>query len=190
MEMTFFDKLALVIKYILSSFMTIEISILCLLLFVFIFLNLKTNDKKVKIATIFCFLIFIAVIIVCYSNYVSASFKVLTKSILHYIYFPSMAAYFFMIVLVTAGLIYSIVSKKLNKKIKVLNIVVACLEYLLFVLVISVCVTNNINLKTDEMIYQNNNILALVQTSNVILFFYFEIIILYKLYGFFKKKFD
>ncbi|MBQ3469273.1 MAG: hypothetical protein IJH18_04415 [Bacilli bacterium] len=190
MEMTFFDKVALVIKYILSSFMTIEISILCLLLFIFIFLNIKTNDKKVKIATVFCFLIFIAVIIACYSNYVSASFKVLTKAVLHYIYFPSMAAYFFMMVLVTAVLIYSIVSKTMDKKIKVLNIVVACLEYLLFVLVISVCVTNNINLKADEMIYQNKNILALVQTSNVILFFYLEILVLYKLYNYFKKKFD
>ena len=61
---------------------------------------------------------------------------------------------------------------------------------ILFVLVISVCVTNNINLKADEMIYQNKNILALVQTSNVILFFYLEILVLYKLYNYFKKKFD
>lgn len=190
MEMTFFDKIALIFKYILSSFMTIEISVLCLLLFVFVFLNFKINDKKVKVATIICFLAFLIVILFYYSSYILDALRMIVKAILQCIYFPTMPLYFIIMIGVTISLIYSIISKSMDKRIKRINIIVSCIEYLLFILVISICVTNKINLKVDEMIYQNSYILALVQTGNIILFLYIEGLLLYRLYTFFQKKFD
>ena len=69
MEMTIIDKLTLIFKYIISSFMGIELFILSLILFLFTFLNIKKNNKIVKIISALLCIGFLVGIVVTYKSY-------------------------------------------------------------------------------------------------------------------------
>ena len=75
MEMTVIDKLLLIVKYITSSFMGIELYLLSLLLFLFTILNIKKNNKVVKIVSIIlCVGFLIGLMIAIFSIYDSVLF--------------------------------------------------------------------------------------------------------------------
>ena len=168
MEMTIIDKIALMFRYIFSSFMGIELFILSLLLFVFTFLNIKKNNKYVKIASAVLCVLFLLGILITYSSYAIESIDSFIKWLLSYIYFPSMAVYFFVIVFVTIDLILTIFIKKIPDNKKIVNVVAHSILYLCFMSVVSLAITNKLNLSSTASLYTNDTILSFIQVSNLI----------------------
>lgn len=190
MEMTIIDKLALIFKYTISSFMGIELFLLSLLLFLFTFLNIKKNNKIVKIiSTILC-IGFLIGIIVTYKSYAIESIDSFIKAILSYLYFPSMVVYFFIILFVTIDVIITIFSKKMPKTKKVVNSIILSILYFCFMAVVSLALTNNLNLSSTVSLYTNDTILSFIQMSNLLFAFWTEFTILYYFYKILQKKFD
>lgn len=190
MEMTIIDKLALIFKYTISSFMGIELFLLSLLLFLFTFLNIKKNNKIVKIiSTILC-IGFLIGIIVTYKSYAIESIDSFIKAILSYLYFPSMVVYFFIILFVTIDVIITIFSKKMPKTKKIVNSIVLSILYFCFMAVVSLALTNDLNLSSTVSLYTNDTILSFIQISNLLFAFWTEFTILYYFYKILQKKFD
>ncbi len=190
MEMTIIDKFILIFKYITSSFMGIELFLLSLLLFLFTFLNIKKNSKIVKVMSIVLCLGFLIGIIVTYKSYAIESIDSFIKFILSYLYFPSMVVYFFIILFVTIEIIITILSKKMSKCKKTVNMVVFSFLYFCFMAVVSLALTNNLNLSSTVDLYTNNTVLSFIQVSNLAFSFWLEYTILYYFYIFLQKKFD
>ena len=90
MEMTVIDKLTMIFKYIISSFMGIELFLLSLLLFLFTILNIKKNNKIVKIISIIICVGFLIGLMIAYRSYAMESIDSLIRLLLSYLYFPSM----------------------------------------------------------------------------------------------------
>lgn len=187
---SFFDKIGLVLKYMFSSIITVELFIFSVLLFILLIINLKRKSTIINIAFAAIFLGLLFSVIVSYSGYVKLCFKSLIKGIMQYIYFPSTIVYFFIILFVSCMLIYTIFSKKLTKFKRVFNYSIFSFIYLLFMLFITLSASNGINLGNMKELYLNDTILSLIQMSNFLLFFWIIYTLFYKLYIYYKKKFD
>lgn len=190
MEMTIIDKLALIIKYTVSSFMGIELFILSLILFLFTFLNIKKNNKIVKIISAVLCIGFLIGIVLTYKSYAIESIDSLIKAILSYLYFPSMVVYFFIILFVTVCIIITIFSNKIPRTKKIVNSIVFSILYFCFMAVVSLAITNDLNLSSTVSLYTNDTILSFIQMSNLLFAFWIEFTILYYFYKFLQKKID
>ena len=190
MEMTIIDKLSLIVKYIFSSFMGIELFLLSLLLFLFTFLNIKRKNKIVKIISAVLCVCFLIAIVVTYKSYAIESIDSFIRALLSYIYFPSMVVYFFVIVFVTIDLVLTIFVEKIPKSKKIVNSITLSILYFCFMAVVSLALTNKLNLNSTASLYTNDTILSFIQVSNLIFTFWFEYTILYYFYKFLEYKLD
>lgn len=190
MEMTIFDKLGLIIKYIFSSFMGIELFILSLLLFLFTFINIWKENKKVKIISAILCTAFLIGIIITYKSYAIESIDSFIRGVLNYIYFPPMAVYFFVIVFVTIDIIITIFIEKIPKNKKIVNSIVLSMLYFFFMAVVSLALSNKLNLSSTASLYTNDTILSFIQVSNLVFVFWLEYSVLYYFYKFLEYKLD
>ena len=190
MNLDILSKVKFAFQSFFSSFMSIELFIIGCVLFCFLFINLNKNDKVVKVLGIFLYLLFFISICFYYSDYTVQSVDAVIKYIMNYIYFPSLAMYFMIMIFVTIAIIYTIFSKKMPLLLKRFNICVFSLLYLMYIQVIGQVAGNRIYFTTDVAIYKNETILSLVQVSNFLLVIWILFMVFYFLYKFFKKKLD
>jgi len=190
MNLSIIDKLGQIFGYMFSSFMTIQLSIIAFLLFGLIILNIKRDTKVIKIASCFLFLIIIISLILMYQDYAINSINTFIKWILNYLYFPSMAMYFMTILFVTGVLIVTIISKKMSVFLKRVNLIFFGVIYFMYINVISITLTNGMDLTDIKAIYEHNTLLSFIQISNMIFFLWIEFILVYNLYQYFKRKYD
>lgn len=190
MELTIFDKLLTIIKYIFSSYMGIELFLLSLLLFVFTLLNIKKNNKIVKIISIILCISFLIGLVIAYHNYAKYCIDTFIKFLLSNLYFPSMVVYFFIMIVVTIAIIVTIASKKMSTSKKIINSIVLSIMYLCFMCVAAIALTENLDLSVASNLYTNETLLSFIQVSDLIFFFWCEYTILYYLYKFLEYKLD
>lgn len=190
MALNIFEKISFVFQSFFSSFMSIELLIIGLLLFVFLFININKNEKIVKIFSVFLYLLFFILLCIFYSDYTVQSIDGVIKYIMNYIYFPSLAMYFVIMVFVTGAMIYTMFSKKMTRFLKYFNITLFSFLYILYIQVIGQVAGNHIYFTTDVAIYENETILSLIQVSNLLLFFWFLFMMFYEFYKFCKKKYS
>ena len=104
--------------------------------------------------------------------------------------FSSMVVYFFIILFVTIDIIITIFSNKMPRTKKIVNSSVLSILYFCFMAVISIALTNDINLSSTVSLYTNDTLLSFIQMSNLLFAFWIEFTILYYFYKFLQKKFD
>lgn len=190
MNMSFLEKIMTVFKYIGSSFLSIELFILSLLLFLILVINLKKKNKFANYLVLIIYISFLGVITISSTSYVMYSFDSLIKKIMDYIYFPSTIIYFFIILFSVFVIIYSMFSKKLSNFKKVFNYAVFNFMFFFFLSFVVVCTYNKLDISDLVSLYQNELVLAIVQISNLLLVGWFIITFFYRLFIFFKNKFD
>ena len=190
MRETILDKFGYIFKYIVSSSITIEILIFCLLLFALLIVNLRRKNVFINIGFIGIYFGLLIGVLVSYNDYVKLCFRSTIKGIMHYIYFPSTIVYFFIMMFVCVMTIYTIFNSKVTKFKKVFNYICFSLIYLLFLLFVTLSASNEIELNSMKELYTNSTILSLVQISNLILLIWILFTLFYRLYCYFKKKYD
>lgn len=190
MNLSLLDKIGIIFKYIFSSFLSIEMFIVSLLLFCILLFNLKKENKIIQIAAVGIYLGFLVGIIVSYSSYVKACLDAFFKMILNYIYFPSTVAYFFIILFVTVMMLITVFSNKISKFKKTINYAFFSVLYFLFMSFVALASYENYDLINVVNLYENETILSIVQISNFILVIWLLYTLFYKLFCFYKKKFD
>ena len=133
---------------------------------------------------------FIIGIFISYTTYAKISFDSFVKQILNYIYFPSTVVYFFIMVFVTAMVLYTLFSKKLSFFKKTFNYSVFSILYFCFMSFLSLSTYYMIDLLDTKSLYLNDTILSFVQVSNLLLLLWIIFTGFYHLFLFFKKKYD
>ena len=190
MSLNIFEKISYAFQSIFSSFMSIELFIIGFLLFIFFAININKNEKIIKMFAVCLYLLFFFLICYFYSDYTAQSIDGVIKYIMHYIYFPSLAMYFVIMVFVTIGIFYTMFSKKISKFLKYVNTSVFGLLYIFYIQVIGQVADNRIYFTTDVSIYRNESILCFIQVSNLILFLWIIFILFYVFYQFCKRKYS
>lgn len=189
MFLSLIEKIGLVIKNAFSSFMGIEMFLIILLLFLFLVLNIKRNNKIVKWSFVISVIAFMAVIIVMNFDYAIYSINYLLKIIMKYIYFPSTVVYFLIVVLSLVFILISNFSKMPYYK-RVLDISFFSIIYFLFFNFIAAIGQYKLDLADKVSLYSNNLVLSIVQISNLVFVIWIIVILFYKLYNYFKNKYD
>lgn len=190
MNLSILGKISTIIKYLFSSFLSIEIFIFTLLLFLVLLLTINKNNKFLHACIIAIYIGFLIGIIISYNTYVGTCVDSFTKGIMNYIYFPSPFAYFFIILFSTVVLIYSIYNKKLSKVKKIINYILFNLMYFLFMSFIAIASSEKLDLVDKTNLYSNDIVLSIVQVSNFLLVIWIIFTLFYRLFLYFKKKYD
>lgn len=190
MDLGLFDKMKIIFQLLFSSFMSIEIVLFFLLLFLLLVFNVKIKNKLVPI--ILSIFLVIGIIGFCFvfSSYAITCLDSFIMKIMDYYYFPSTIVYFFIFLFMVSVCFITMFSKKMKPMKKVFNYCCSIIVFLLFSMFIVLAVYSKIDFADTVALYQNNQILTLVQVSNLIVLFWFVVSCFYYLYLFFKKKFD
>lgn len=190
MDLGLFDKMKIIFQLLFSSFMSIEIVLFFLLLFLLLVFNVKIKNKLVPI--ILSIFLVIGIIVFCFvfSSYAITCLDSFIMKIMDYYYFPSTIVYFFIFLFMVSVCFITMFSKKMKPMKKVFNYCCSIIVLLLFSMFIVLAVYSKIDFADTVALYQNNQILTLVQVSNLIVLFWFVVSCFYYLYLFFKKKFD
>lgn len=186
MNLSVLEKIKLIVSNLFSSFLGIDIFLISLLLFAFLFFNLKRNNKIVSYLFITIVSLFLFVMIGLNMDYVVYCIDTVIKKIMNYIYFPSTVIYFVIILICTINIIYSIVSKR-DKFLKIVDMSMFSLIYLLFFNFIALVIDNKLNISDKITLYENGTILSVVQASNILFVIWIIITIFDKLYHYFQK---
>ena len=190
MNLSLFEKFGVIFRYIFSSFLSIEMFILCLLLFIILVVNLKRNNFFIQRIAIGIFIGFVIGILISYSTYVQTCVDSFVKEILNYIYFPSTIIYFFIILFVSVMILWTLFSKKLSHFKKIINYLFFCVLYFFFMAFVALAAYDGVDLVDIAKLYQNDTILCLVQVSNFILLLWTLFTGFYWLFLYLKKKYD
>ena len=190
MELGLLDKMKILFQLLFSSFMSIEIVIFFLLLFLLLVVNIKVKNKIMSILLTVLFVVSIIVFVYCFSSYALTSIDFIIMKIMDYYYFPSTMIYFFLFLLMVGVCIFTIFSKKLGLLKKVFNYFSCTSFFLLFSMFVMFIVDRGFDMADTVTLYQNRQILSVVQVSNLIVLFWLVVSLFYHLYSFFKKKFD
>lgn len=190
MNLSILDKIILILKYFVSSFLGIEMFLVGSLLFVFLVLNIKKNNPLVKIIISIIFVCILLFISGGFHSYVEDSIHAFLKGIMTYYYFPSITFYYIIILIVTFLLIYTILNDHMNKIKRIINYFFFFMMYLFFLGFFSNVIYLQMELSLDKSIYNDPLSLAFIQISNLVFLFWIIVTIFYYLYRYFRKKFD
>lgn len=190
MELSLFDKIKDIFKYIFSSFFGIELLLISLLLLVILIINIRKDNKIYKI--IFSVLLVFSYLVLLIASYEYTYYSVTEffRRVMEYIYFPSTIVYFFLMFFVVILLLFTIITKKMSKFKKIFNYIIFITMIFLYILFVILAVNNSIDLSDKVSLYKIDTILSVVQVSNFVLLIWFVVTCFYYLYLYFKKKYD
>lgn len=190
MELSLFEKMKIIFELLFSSFMFIELFFLFLLLFFLVVVNMKVKNKVIPIFLTIFFAISVLVLVIYHFSYVATCLDTFIMKVMDYYYFPSTVVFFFLFILAIFIFIYTIFSKRLLTWKKIFNYGIMTVIFLLFSMFIGVASIHHIDLSDVVSLYQNDQILSVVQLSNLIFLCWILVSFFYHLYMFFRKKFD
>ena len=188
MDLNSFEKIVTIFKYMISSFMNIEILLIILLFFGLIFLNVKRNNLYFKIGAIVSLIIFFITIFIYYSSYVGECVTKFIKLLLNLFYFPPTGVYFVYMIFVFIVLIINLFYKKIDIIFRRINIVYSGVLFLFYSDAIAFILTNKNNVFDKASVYGDNILLSIIQISNLLLVIWIAFMIGYILYMVFKKE--
>lgn len=190
MDLGILDKMKIIFDLLFSSFMFLEILLFFLLLFLLLVVNTKVKNRILPV--VFSILVIISVVVfgVLFSPYVFSCIDSFLLKAMEYYYFPSTVIFFFIFLIAVLDFIYTMFSKQLKSFKKIVNYLYVVGTFFFFVVFIGLATTHNIDLGDVVTLYQNKQILSVVQVSNLLFLLWGIVSIFYYLFIFFQRKFD
>lgn len=190
MELSLFEKMKMIFELLFSSFMFLELFILFLLLFLLGVVNIKANNKILPIFLTVIFGISILGFVIYHSTYVAMCIDTFIMKVMDYYYFPSTVVFFFLFFIAVLIFIYTLFSKKLLLWKKIFNYGIMSIIFLFFSMFVGSANLNHVDLADTVSLYQHDQILSIVQLSNLVFLCWIVVSFFYHLYLFFRRKFD
>lgn len=190
MELSLFEKMKMIFELLFSSFMFLELFILFLLLFLLGVVNIKANNKILPIFLTAIFCVSILGFVIYHSTYVAMCIDTFIMKVMDYYYFPSTVVFFFLFFIAVLIFIYTLFSKKLLLWKKIFNYGIMSIIFLFFSMFVGSANLNHVDLADTVSLYQHDQILSIVQLSNLVFLCWIVVSFFYHLYLFFRRKFD
>ena len=190
MELSLFEKMKMIFELLFSSFMFLELFLLFLLLFLLGVVNIKANNKILPIFLTVIFGISILGFVIYHSTYVAMCIDTFIMKIMDYYYFPSTVVFFFLFFIAVLIFIYTLFSKKLLLWKKIFNYGIMSIIFLFFSMFVGSANLNHVDLADTVSLYQHDQVLSIVQLSNLVFLCWIVVSFFYHLYLFFRRKFD
>ncbi len=187
LQLTLLEKLKILFDLILASPFFIFLLIFTILVFIILLdsKNYKKRQVQKYILGIYL-LVFIAVIIKHHSSFLSVV-DYLINNVFVIFYFPNIAVYATMIIIINIIMLKSIFSNK-DKIIRTVNMASYSIIMYLMLLIIYTITTESIDVYNEVSLYSNTTILSLVELSNILFLIWIILILLNKLLDFLETK--
>ena len=131
-------------------------------------LLLANKFKNKKITKIICFIVYLGIFGTLFYFFNSEILKLLDylmDNIFLFLFFPNLAVYILVLVVINIIIVRSTFSKNENKSIKNVNIIFFVIFNIIFYLIIDNVIKNKINVYQQLDIYTNNDLLILIELS-------------------------
>lgn len=161
------EKLEILMKLITNS-QVLMVTTIFISIALVLFLNKQIDTKKLfKIVLLINLGSFLIMLFTNYKEILSIYSNIVDKIFMN-MYFPSVEIYMFILVFITIVLLCSIFNFKMKKSYKLINIVSFFIIIYLFLSLIYVVTTNNLNIFVASSIYTNQEALTLLELSTLV----------------------
>ena len=190
MELGLFSKMKIILQMLFSSFMSIELVLFFLLFLLLLIFNIKIKNKIVPMVLSVFSIVGILSFVLYFPSYTLTCIDSFIMKVMDYYYFPSTVVYFFIVVFMIIVCIFTMFSRNMGNIKKGFNYCCSTFVFLLFSMFISLIIQGSLDMADPVALYQNKQILSIVQLSNLVVLFWFIVSFFYNLYLFFRRKFD
>jgi len=187
-KLSFFDKLKVLLDVSLSSKLFLLVIAFIIFIGVVFYTTNKKNYKTTRTIYLICMLFIVVFLIMSYYSSIGNLIDNLMNNIFILIYFPNLAVYVAALIITNIILLVSIFNYKVSKLIKNINITVYCILSYILALILSLISKYNLDVFSNESVYQNKNAQALIELSSVIFIVWILFLIVYKLIMIYLKK--
>lgn len=161
------EKLEILMKLITNS-QVLMVTTIFISIALVLFLNKQIDIKKLfKIVLLINLGSFLIMLFTNYKEILSIYSNIVDKIFMN-MYFPSVEIYMFILVFMTIVLLSSIFNFKMKKSYKLTNIISFFIIIYLFLSLIYVVTTNNLNIFVASSIYTNQEALTLLELSTLV----------------------
>lgn len=164
-DFTLLEKLKIFIDVILSSPLFLILILCAVLLIVLLTLKVTFNKKINKYVFLGCWVVMLLIIFVKYIKIFFELIDNMFNMIFEALYFPSLSVYLVILVISNFFLIYSVISKKVDKKYKFVNILSAVIIDALLIMIMEIVNRNGISIYDRLTLYSDKNLLVLLELS-------------------------
>ncbi len=142
----------------------------------------KFHNKKItKVLYAIVYLGIFGTLIYFFHEEIFELFDYLIDNIFLFLFFPNLAVYILVLVVVNVIIIKSTFSEKDNKIIKVFNIIAFIVFDIIFYLIIDNVIKNDVNVYEQLSIYTNNDLLILIELSMKLFVVWLLVLIIIKI---------
>lgn len=167
-DLSLVEKLQVLTDMISSSPLFLFCSMIAIALLIFFIICIKKNIKINKWIFIIAWIILGLIIIIKYNSIVINLIDNLFDSIFMALYFPNLTIYIIILAISNFFFIYSIFSKKMYKRHKILNIINAVIIDMFLIIIIDIVKTNDINVYNQLTTFSNKNLLVTLELNSAI----------------------
>lgn len=167
-DFTLVEKLKILMDVIMSSPLFLILIICAVIIAIFLIFKLSLDKKSNRIAFISCWVIILITIFIKYINIFFELIDNMFNMIFEALYFPSVSVYLIMLIVSNFFLIYSVISRKVDMKHKILNIVCAIIIDTFLIFIMEIVNQNNISVYDKVLLYSNGKLLVLLQLTTSI----------------------
>ena len=162
------DKVKILMNIIANSPLFLFCFMIGISILIFYIIIIKKEKKKSKWIFIVLWLILVTILIINYSSVLLNLLDNLFDSVFTALYFPNLTVYIIILSISNFSFFYSLFSKKLDRKNRILNFVETLVIDIFLVLIIDTVQANNINVYDELTIYSNSNLLVLLELTSAI----------------------
>ncbi len=162
-QLSFFDKINVLIKLLFSSPVIIGIFAFSLVLMILLFFYSKLNKKIMKFVFILLYLFIIGFAVFKYGSYFLTSIDSFVTLFMANIYFPIIPVYVFIMFISFIIMIVTLSSKNKHRFVKIINTIFFTLIQMFFAIFIYVVESSKIDLSLNSNLYSNEQTMTLLE---------------------------
>lgn len=180
-KMTLLEKLGILLEVTKSNKYFLLLIALMIILAIAFFISAKKANKKIKKIYIICYGVLLLLVGIIYHDSLQKMLDYMMNNFFIVLYFPNIAIYLAAIIATNIILLISIFKKNITKTIRIMNISIYCMITYIFILTLNIITTNQLDVFTQESIYGNKNVQALIELSSTIFVSWILFLVIYKL---------
>ena len=181
------EKLNMLMDIISSSPLFLFCSMLAIAVLTLYIVCIKTNTKINKWVFISIWVVLILILLINYTDVFANMTDNLFENIFKALYFPNLTMYIIILAIVNIVFFYSVFSKKIKRKNRIINFVNALIIDLMLVFIIDIVQNNGINVHQELTVYSNPQLLVLLELTSGVFTSWLLILLFVSTYSKLKK---
>lgn len=189
-QTSIFEQFDMFFKLFMNQTNKLIILLISALILVFLIFANKFHNKVFKIIFSLIYVSIIGYLIYMYYDEIFSLFDYFMDNLILLLFFPNLAVYIFIVVLVNVLIIRSTFSKEDKVIKKSINIIFFLLFNIIFYFIINNIITNQINVYEQLNIYTNSELLNLIELNMQLFLIWLLVLVILKVINYINKYLD